>query len=150
MNMTRNRTFRPRVDRDQRDRLITTAEKLNGGSVEHGFHSALEKLLRYFDVLEGGVSTCPHCDGTDVDPRWARSESGDHFQLPEGKYWCESCDSVFDAWEYIGVEDSEAAQFPGLPHEITYTFEADGSTEADDTPGTNGTNNDSLNPIGDW
>jgi hypothetical protein len=125
--MTRSKTFRPRVSREHRDRVVELAERVNGGPVEHGYQNALELLIRYFDVLTDELKECPNCGTEGQVTREHRLPSGEWHERPPGNYWCKSCESAFSAWDYLKVEDREGAEFltPG-DVERTFVFEEEG------------------------
>lgn len=106
-------TYRPRITRELRDRVLEVGEELNGAEPE-SYRESLEMLVRYLDVLQDRV-TCPQC-GEELE------------ETATGKYRCWRCEQEgenahFDLWDYLGTEDTEQAALPGFPREIQYRFE---------------------------
>jgi len=122
--MSRDRTFRPRISREERDRVYQLAERLNGAEVTGGFPKALRLLLRWFTVITENVEECPECGSTDLQD-WFETDNGDTVELPNGKWYCPECGDPFDAWDYVGVDDREEAEFPIFRESIRYSWEAD-------------------------
>ena len=127
--MTRNQTFRPRISRDRRDRLLDVAEQLNGEEVS-GTNEALGLVCNYLDVLQQAVESCPECGrdlaaGYDTDTGW--------LELPEGKWHCSQC-GVLDVWDYMGTANRDDASLPGLPRSVKLRFEC---SHEHDQAGTN-------------
>jgi hypothetical protein len=121
--VSRQKTHRPRISRDLRDRVISVGEELNGAEVG-GFHEALELLTRYIRVLQG-TPPCPEC-GTateEVPNRYAT-------------FRCRSCEQDFHGYDVLDVENTENARLPPLPKEVEVGFQC-GCNE-DDNRGTNG------------
>lgn len=117
--MTRSNTFRPRTSRENAERMKAAGERLNGAEVD-SLDEALTLFVRYLDVLQQQVDTCPDCgsglqDEYDTGRGWT--------ELPEGKWFCPNCESVKDVWDYLGVADRERATLPGLPSNVQYRFE---------------------------
>jgi hypothetical protein len=125
-------TYRPRLSRAERDRVLEVAERLNGAGGLR-FHRALGILCRYFDVVQDQVSACPRCGVESINSE-ASGDAGtrNRAPLPEGRWWCFRCRDSFGVWDYLDVDDRERAAFPGLPDDLRYTFEAD-STGGDDS-----------------
>jgi hypothetical protein len=98
--MTAN-TYRPRLSRDQRDRLIDTAERLTGQE-QHSVGDALDVLLTYQMVLFDNVE-CPQCGERPIE-----------CINRTGKWHCWRCDSYTNIYELLG-SDSDDAEIPMLP-----------------------------------
>jgi len=146
MKMSRNRTFRPRISRDQRDRVLEHAERLNGTEPEHGFHHGVELLTRYIDVLYEEIDECPDCGGATISTDKPIRSKNKRITLPAGTYRCESCRSTFSALEYMDVAHPEEAELPALPRSQRGE---EGNTGRGD-PGSNATDSRSRNPPGNW
>lgn len=111
-------TYRPRISRERRDKVIEAAGRLNGADVS--FHESLGLLCRYLDVLHGDVA-CPECGATDVEDR------------EHGRYHCWRCEEdrgngLFTAWDYLDVADRDSATLPGTKESVQYRFESDSTT----------------------
>lgn len=122
--MSRTNTFRPRVSRADRDRLHDLASELNGAEIESGFQRSLDILLRWFDVILENVNTCPECGKETIDSL-AYEQPEKWLELPDGKWRCHYCRTTFTAWDYIGVENRENAEFPIFNSPVRYRFECD-------------------------
>lgn len=118
-----DRTYRPRLSREERDALLDAASTLNGAEVST-FPEAVRKVARWLDAITDNVDECPDC-GTEYIADNCRQEGLRPVDLPEGKWWCHRCRAAFSAWDYVGVDNVREARFPGLRDDFEYRFEYD-------------------------
>jgi hypothetical protein len=121
--MTRNQTFRPRINREQRDRLIEVANELNGEPVS-GTNQALGLVVRYLNVLDGQPMQCPDC-GEELEPK----AGGNH-------YHCWNEDKYLSVFEVLGSDNPENASIHALPKHVKYRFAPDDENTEAGTKGT--------------
>jgi len=96
--MSKKRTYRPRITRDNRDRVIEAAEDLNGAEPDN-FHHALGLVTDYLHILYGNPD-CPHCGEWDTE------------RYSIGTYRCWRCEEdqehgYFDVWDVLNPENEE-------------------------------------------
>lgn len=114
----RSKHYRPRTKRENAERMKAAAERLNGDSVD-SLDEALTLFVRYLDILQHRVDTCPDCaselqGGYDTGRGWT--------ELPEGKWYCRNCESVKDAWDYLQPDNKERATLPPLSSNVQRRF----------------------------
>lgn len=117
------RTYRPRLSREERDRLLDAAATLNGAEVST-FPEAVRKVARWLDAISDNVDECPDC-GTTYIAENRRQEGLRAMDLPDGKWWCHRCRDTFSVWDYVDVDDQREARFPGLRNQFEYRFAVD-------------------------
>lgn len=107
------KSYRPRLSRDLRDRILSTAATLNGEPVER-FPKAMGLICDWLDILQGKVDFCPLCASSSVAEDPVAFPGFPDWELPEGKWQCLRCRETFDVWDVLDVDDRESARLPGL------------------------------------
>lgn len=124
--------YRPRINRRLRDRVLEVGEELNGQEPQ-SYQEALEKLVRYFGILQHRVP-CPQCGAEDTNETVA------------GKYECWRCaedrdSGYFTVWDVLDPADKEQASLPALPNGVHLRFECNHEEHTSGSDGTKNTSN---------
>jgi len=101
--MSRNRTYRPRTTRENRERLKEVATQLNGTEPAE-FHESLSVLLDYLDVLNGSVA-CSYCGEKPID------------SIAHGTWKCWYCEEYTEIYDVLGTDEPDSADIPLIPRQ---------------------------------
>jgi len=101
--MSRNRTYRPRTTRENRERLKEVATQLNGTEPAE-FHESLGILLDYLDVLNGSVA-CSHCEEEPIE------------SIAPGRWECWNCQQYTNIYDVLGTEEPDSTDIPIVPRQ---------------------------------